>query len=64
MGNSRGNIYSRGHKTLDPYLDAEKYFEYSFFESGAYDIPAMVDYIRNYTGQDKIGYMGYSQGTA
>lgn len=50
MGNSRGNIYSRGHKTLDPYLDAEKYFEYSFFESGAYDIPAMVDYIRNYTG--------------
>jgi len=59
MGNNRGNIYSRGHKTMDPQIDGE-FFEYSFFEMGAYDLPAMVDYVRNYTSQDKIGYIGYS----
>lgn len=49
MGNNRGNIYSRGHTSLDPEKDSE-FFEYSFFEMGAYDLPAMVDYVRNYTG--------------
>lgn len=49
MGNNRGNVYSRGHETLDPQHDKE-FYQYSFFEMGVYDLPAMVDYIRNYTG--------------
>ncbi len=28
-----------------------------------YDLPAVIDYIRNQTGKDKITYFGHSQGT-
>jgi lysosomal acid lipase/cholesteryl ester hydrolase len=49
MGNNRGNVYSRGHKTLNP-EDDDEYFDYSFYEFGKYDIPAMIDYVRDYTG--------------
>ena len=62
MGNNRGNIYSRGHRFLDPEVDDE-FFDFSFHELGAFDMPAMIDYVREYTGQDKIAYIGYSQGS-
>ena len=29
----------------------------------SHDLPAMVDYVRKETGQEKISYMGHSQGT-
>ena len=32
-------------------------------QCGEYDIPAMIDYVRNVTGQDKIQYIGFSMGT-
>ena len=31
---------------------------------GKFDLPASIDYIRDITGQDKISYVGHSQGTA
>mmetsp|Transcript_13576 Transcript_13576/g.21195 ORF Transcript_13576/g.21195 Transcript_13576/m.21195 type:complete len:89 (+) Transcript_13576:212-478(+) len=37
MGNSRGNIYSRGHASLKAEGD---YFNFSFYEMGKYDLPA------------------------
>jgi len=37
LGNNRGNIYSRGHTTMDAEKD---YFRYSFVEFGKYDIIA------------------------
>lgn len=42
MGNNRGSLYSRKHKTLNPdMLGMEgKFFDYSFFELGKYDVPA------------------------
>ena len=61
LPNSRGNIYSRGHRDL---YGAKDYFKYSFFEMGRFDLPACVDYVRNYTNQDKISYFAHSQGTS
>jgi lysosomal acid lipase/cholesteryl ester hydrolase len=42
LGNNRGNIYSRGHKTKKPDGD---YFYFSFWELGKYDLPAMIDLV-------------------
>lgn len=45
LGNNRGNIYSRKHQTLNPDIDTAKFFDFSFYELGKYDLPANVDYI-------------------
>ena len=39
------------------------YWQFSWDQCGEYDIPAMIDYIRNVTGQVKIQYIGFSMGT-
>ncbi|XP_065085053.1 lipase 3-like [Ochlerotatus camptorhynchus] len=62
MGNVRGNMFSRGHLSLDPNRNA--YWDYSYHEIGAYDLPAMVDYILFLTGKQKLHYVGHSQGAA
>ncbi|CAG9793142.1 unnamed protein product [Diatraea saccharalis] len=61
LGNIRGNYYSRRHVTLDPDKDAA-FWKFSADEMGLYDIPAMVDYVLNSTGVNKLHYIGYSQG--
>ena len=61
LGNSRGNIYSRGHVSISTEDDA--YFNFSFYEMGKFDLPAMLDYVRGRTGFEKVAYMGHSQGT-
>ncbi|XP_043267207.1 lipase 3-like [Venturia canescens] len=61
MGNSRGNTYSRGHLNLSS--SDSKFWDFSFHEMGYYDLPATVDYIVANTGQEKINYIGHSQGT-
>ena len=66
LGNNRGNIYSRGHQKLDPRGDAEQqkeYFDYSFYEMGKYDLPAMIDTVLEETKASSISYIGHSQGT-
>jgi predicted alpha/beta hydrolase len=60
LGNNRGSVNSRGHQTLDIRTDAKKYFDYSFYELGAYDLPAMIDKIYKLTWKSKISYMGHS----
>ncbi len=63
LGNNRGNKYSRNHKTLNP--DKEKKFWYfSYHEMGLFDLPAIIDFILETTGREKISYIGHSQGTA
>ncbi|KAJ8710467.1 hypothetical protein PYW08_008982 [Mythimna loreyi] len=62
VGNIRGNYYSRGHVHLNPDKDAE-YWKFYIEEIGIYDVPAMIDYVLDYTGFEKLNYIGFSQGT-
>ncbi|KAF2888079.1 hypothetical protein ILUMI_18094, partial [Ignelater luminosus] len=63
MTNVRGTKYSRKHVKLDPSKDAKKFWDFSWHEIAMNNIPKMVDYVREHTGQDKIFYIGHSQGT-
>lgn len=38
-------------------------FSRSFDEMAKYDLPATIDFILKKTGQDKLHYVGHSQGT-
>lgn len=61
LGGIRGCKLSRKHQWLNPELDAEKYWNFSWQEMGEYDLPAFIEYIKRYN-KNKIAYIGYSQG--
>ena len=63
FGVPRGREYSRAHTTLDADID-DAYWNYSFEEMGFYDIPAMVDTIRdNRLGScSRVAVVGHSSG--
>lgn len=66
LGNSRGNVYSRRHRTLNPngnLVQQKLFWSSSFHELGVYDLPPMIDYILSRTGKTKLHYTGHSQGT-
>ena len=63
LGNSRGNTYSRSHVSLDPDHNEKKFWDFSWYEMGAYDLPAVIDEIQTQTGGQKVAYIGHSQGT-
>ncbi|KAM8730225.1 gastric triacylglycerol lipase isoform 1-T2 [Acanthopagrus schlegelii] len=61
LANSRGNTWSRKHRTLTP--DQDDFWSFSHDELALKDLPAVVDYILKVTGQEQIYYVGHSQGT-
>ncbi len=66
LGNCRGNIFSTEHKNREKYDSFQfysNYWNFSLHEMAIYDIPAMIDYVRNFTKFEKIFYIGHSQGT-
>ncbi|XP_063361760.1 lipase 1-like [Cydia amplana] len=61
--NSRGNFHSRNHTTLDPNRQGDtSFWAFSWDEMGRLDVPAYIDYILEVTGQEKVHFIGHSQG--
>lgn len=63
LGNARGTYHSRKNVRLSVDKDKAPFFDYSWHEIGYYDLPAMIDYILNNTGEKSLNYVGHSQGT-
>jgi lysosomal acid lipase/cholesteryl ester hydrolase len=62
MGNNRGTRWSETHTTLNK--NDKDFWQWSWEEMGVYDTPAFIDFILNHTGNDKITYIGHSEGTS
>lgn len=58
IANSRGTMYSQGHKTLDAATDTD-YWDYTWTDMKQ-DAKANIAAIKQATGEDKIFYLGYS----
>ncbi|CAI9265050.1 unnamed protein product [Lactuca saligna] len=60
IANTRGTNYSRGHTSLNPSDPA--YWEWSWDELVAFDLPASIQFVHDQTGQN-MHYVGHSLGT-
>ncbi|XP_054428783.1 lysosomal acid lipase/cholesteryl ester hydrolase [Pteronotus mesoamericanus] len=61
LGNSRGNTWSRKHKTYS--VSQDEYWAFSYDEMAHYDLPASINFVLKKTGQEQVYYVGHSQGT-
>eukprot|EP00824_Muranothrix_gubernata_P005635 TRINITY_DN1733_c0_g1_i2.p1 TRINITY_DN1733_c0_g1~~TRINITY_DN1733_c0_g1_i2.p1 ORF type:complete len:358 (+),score=34.33 TRINITY_DN1733_c0_g1_i2:168-1241(+) len=61
FSNSRGNVYSRAHRSLSPKESA--FWDFSFEDMGLFDLPAVIDYIIKETKVKGLHLLGHSQGT-
>lgn len=57
---ARGTSYSLKHRTLSN--EKPKFWDYTWHDIGVYDIPCAIDYILRVTRQDKLHFVGHSQG--
>uniref|UniRef100_A0AC34R737 Lipase n=1 Tax=Panagrolaimus sp. JU765 TaxID=591449 RepID=A0AC34R737_9BILA len=62
MGNVRGNVYSEKHRSFSRF--STKFWNFTFDDHAAIDLPVMVQTILNITKEDSLYYVGHSQGTA
>ncbi|XP_060097264.1 lysosomal acid lipase/cholesteryl ester hydrolase-like [Heteronotia binoei] len=60
MLNSRGTTWSRRHQNMS--IEQEEFWDFSFHETGIYDIPAAINFILTKTKQETLYYIGHSQG--
>ena len=73
MGNNRGTKYSLENPTFpnadnpmyayDYFVNNPLKYDYDWTDFGTKDLPAMLDKITEVTGEDKVTYIGYSQGS-
>ncbi|ETI45986.1 Gastric triacylglycerol lipase [Phytophthora nicotianae] len=61
LGNNRGNTYSTGHVKYTTADDA--FWDFSWEDMGRFDLPAMLNYARETSGQKTVAYVGHSEGT-
>ncbi|XP_040072033.2 lipase 3-like [Ixodes scapularis] len=59
LGNSRGNTYT-SHVNLSQ--KGREFWNFSADEIMIYDLPAMIDAVLRISGQEKLQYIGWSQG--
>uniref|UniRef100_A0A671G2M3 Lipase n=2 Tax=Rhinolophus ferrumequinum TaxID=59479 RepID=A0A671G2M3_RHIFE len=61
MGNSRGNTWSRKHLKFS--TKSPEFWAFSLDEMAKYDLPDTINFIVEKTGQERLYYVGHSQGT-
>lgn len=61
LGNARGNKYGLQHVNMSS--TESDFWEFTWEEIGVYDLPAMINYTLNVTGQERLYFIGHSQGT-
>ncbi|XP_077206481.1 lipase member M-like [Paroedura picta] len=59
LANNRGSRWCRRHQHFS--WDQEEFWDFSFHEMGMNDLPAIINFILDKTGQQQIFYVGYSQ---
>ena len=65
LPNTRGNMFSTEHidKKKNSSNMFNSYWHFSFDEMAKYDTPAVIKFIQEKTNQEKIDFVGHSQGT-
>ncbi|XP_025812682.1 triacylglycerol lipase 2-like isoform X2 [Panicum hallii] len=61
IANCRGTKSSRKHTSLTP--EDPAFWDFSWDELAAYDLPAVLQFVYNQTGGKKVHYVGHSLGT-
>jgi len=61
FGNSRGSYYSVAHVTYP--VTSAQFWDFTWDDMAKYDLPAVIPYILEATGQKNLSYVGHSQGT-
>ncbi|XP_023939745.2 lipase 3-like [Bicyclus anynana] len=61
LGNVRGTKYSRRH--VSKHASHPDFWHFSIDEIALHDLPAMIDHTLKTSGQKKLHYVGYSQGS-
>ena len=63
LGNYRGNTYSRNHTVLDPEHTRSGFWDFTWDEMAKFDLPTMIEYVLETTGEQELFYAGHSMGT-
>jgi pimeloyl-ACP methyl ester carboxylesterase len=63
VGSNRGTEYSQGHKKYNAKTSTD-YWMFTWADMGLFDDVSNINTIKRVTGEEKIFYVGYSQGTA
>ncbi|XP_065368739.1 lipase 3 [Calliphora vicina] len=61
LPNARGTTHSKKHLTFDS--SQSEFWNFTFHEIGVQDLPAIVDYVLNFTQQSSVHYVAHSQGS-